>query len=52
MLGGAGGLEAGIIALAVHHQTLPTTINVESQDPECDPDYAPNELWRRHSFNL
>ncbi|MGE3578831.1 MAG: beta-ketoacyl-ACP synthase II [Vicinamibacterales bacterium] len=41
LLGGAGGLEAGITALAVHHQTAPPTINLEHPDPDCDLDYVP-----------
>ena len=41
LLGGAGGLEAGISALAVHHQIAPPTINLEQPDPECDLDYVP-----------
>ena len=41
LLGGAGGLEAGISALAVHHQMAPPTINLEHPDPECDLDYVP-----------
>lgn len=43
LLGGAGGLEAGITALAVHNQVLPPTINYESPDPECDLDCVPNQ---------
>lgn len=43
LLGGAGGLEAGITALAVHNQMLPPTINYETPDPECDLDYVPNQ---------
>ena len=42
LLGGAGGLEAGISVLALSDQTLPPTINLENPDPECDLDYVPN----------
>ena len=42
LLGGAGGLEAGITTLAVHNQMLPPTINYETSDPDCDLDYIPN----------
>ena len=38
----AGGLEAGISALAVHHQVVPPTINLTTPDPECDLDYVPH----------
>jgi 3-oxoacyl-[acyl-carrier-protein] synthase II len=43
LLGAAGGLEAGITALAIAHQTAPPTINYETPDPDCDLDYVPNE---------
>ncbi len=43
LLGGAGGLEAGITALAIHHQIMPPTVNYENPDPECDLDYVPNQ---------
>jgi len=42
LLGAAGGLETGIVALALHHGILPPTINYETPDPECDLDYVPN----------
>ena len=42
LLGAAGGLEAGISALAVKHQVIPPTVNYETPDPECDLDYVPN----------
>jgi 3-oxoacyl-[acyl-carrier-protein] synthase II len=43
LLGGAGGLEAGITALAIRDQIAPPTINYEYPDPECDLDYVPNK---------
>ncbi len=42
LLGGAGGLEAGIGVLALRDQILPPTINLENPDPACDLDYVPN----------
>jgi 3-oxoacyl-[acyl-carrier-protein] synthase II len=48
LLGGAGGLEAGIIVLALRDQILPPTINQETPDPECDLDYIPNVARRAH----
>lgn len=42
LLGGAGGLEAGITVLAIRDQVAPPTINHEHPDPECDLDYVPN----------
>ncbi|HJZ95917.1 MAG TPA: beta-ketoacyl-ACP synthase II [Candidatus Solibacter sp.] len=42
LLGGAGGLEAGITVLAIRDQIAPPTINHECPDPACDLDYVPN----------
>ncbi len=46
LLGGAGGLEAGISVLALRDQILPPTINYENPDPACDLDYVPNHARR------
>ena len=46
LLGAAGGLEAGITALALRDQILPPTINYTTPDPECDLDIIPNEARR------
>jgi len=43
LLGGAGGLEAGITVLALRDQVMPPTINYEFPDPDCDLDYVPNQ---------
>ena len=43
LLGGAGGLEAGITVLALRDQIVPPTINLENPDPDCDLDYVPNQ---------
>jgi 3-oxoacyl-[acyl-carrier-protein] synthase II len=42
LLGGAGGLEAGVTVLALRDQIAPPTINYDTPDPECDLDYVPN----------
>jgi 3-oxoacyl-[acyl-carrier-protein] synthase II len=42
LLGAAGGLEAGITVMAVHHQTAPPTINLDRPDEACDLDYVPH----------
>jgi len=46
LLGGAGGLEAGVTALALRDQILPPTANLENPDEGCDLDYVP-----QHSRN-
>ena len=42
LLGAAGGLESGILALAVKHQTLPPTINLDHPSEGCDLDFVPH----------
>ena len=42
LLGGAGGLEAGISVMALRDQVAPPTINYETPDAGCDLDYVPN----------
>jgi 3-oxoacyl-[acyl-carrier-protein] synthase II len=46
LLGAAGGVEAGIMALALRDQVAPPTANYEKPDPECDLDYVPNTARR------
>src|ERR1039457_1541743 len=43
LLGGAGGLEAGITVLAIRDQVAPATVNHDCPDPDCDLDYIPNQ---------
>ena len=42
LLGAAGGLEAGVLAMTIRRGVIPPTINLENPDPECDLDYTPN----------
>jgi 3-oxoacyl-[acyl-carrier-protein] synthase II len=43
LLGGAGGLEAGITIMAMLEQTAPPTMNIVELDPECRLNYVPNK---------
>ena len=42
LLGGAGGLEAGITVMAIRDQLAPPTINLDNPDPVCDLDFVPH----------
>ena len=43
LLGGAGGIEAGITVLAIRDQVAPATVNHEHPEVDCDLDYVPNQ---------
>jgi 3-oxoacyl-[acyl-carrier-protein] synthase II len=43
LLGAAGGLEAGITALALMNQKIPPTINLGTPGEDCVLDYVPNQ---------
>jgi 3-oxoacyl-[acyl-carrier-protein] synthase II len=47
LLGAAGGVEAIATVLALHHGTLPPTMNYETPDPDCDLDYVPNQARKQ-----
>ena len=47
LLGSGGALEACFCLLAMQNSTIPPTINLAEQDPECDLDYVPNVSRRQ-----
>ena len=51
LLGAAGGVEAVFCALSIKDNTIPPTINLNDQDPECDLDYVPN-IARETNINI
>jgi len=51
MLGAAGGIEAIVIAKAIHEGIIPPTINLENPDPVCDLDYVPHQA-RKKEINM
>ena len=42
LLGAAGGVEAVMTVMSIHHQKIPPTINLTTPDPQCDLDFVPN----------
>ena len=42
LLGAAGGIEAGISALALHEGVVPPTINLDNPQDGCDLNYVPH----------
>ncbi len=50
-MGAASAIEAAVCALAIFHDRIPPTINLEEPDPECDLDYVPNDA-RAHSVHV
>ncbi|MEN9204384.1 MAG: beta-ketoacyl-ACP synthase II [Thermostichales cyanobacterium SZTDM-1c_bins_54] len=48
LLGGSGGIEAVATVLAIFHDRVPPTVNLDQPDPECDLDYIPYQS-REHS---
>lgn len=47
LLGAAGGLESIFCIKALMHGTLPPTINIFNQDPNCDLNYVPNKPQKK-----
>jgi 3-oxoacyl-[acyl-carrier-protein] synthase II len=42
LMGATGAVEFIAALLALHHQSIPPTLNLHDPDPECDLDYVPN----------
>ena len=42
-MAGAGALNVAVAALALHHQVVPPTLNLEALDPVCQMDWVPGK---------
>jgi 3-oxoacyl-[acyl-carrier-protein] synthase II len=51
LLGGSGGIEAVATVMAITHDRLPPTINLDHPDPACDLDYVPH-VSREHRVEV
>jgi len=51
LLGGSSAVELVATTLSVHHSAIHPTRNLETPDPECDPDYVPGEARERKIRN-
>lgn len=51
LLGGSGGIEAVATVMAIAHDRVPPTINLQNPDPDCDLDYIPNTS-REHTVTV
>ncbi|MEE8367314.1 MAG: beta-ketoacyl-ACP synthase II [Thermoanaerobaculia bacterium] len=51
LLGASGGLECGILALALRDQVLPPTLNLDNPDEGCDLDFVPH-VARKTNFSV
>ncbi len=47
LLGAAGGVEAIFALLAIHHQTVPPTLNLDDPSEGCDLDLVPHQAKER-----
>ena len=51
LLGASGGIESIISVKAIEDNIMPPTMNYETEDPECDLDYVPNQA-REKNLNV
>ena len=47
LLGAGGALESAFCVLAIRDETIPATINLQKQDPDCDLNYTPNKAVKQ-----
>jgi 3-oxoacyl-[acyl-carrier-protein] synthase II len=54
LLGGAGAVEAAVVAMALHRGQVPPTLNLDDREPECTLDFVParaRERRLRHALS-